>query len=308
MEKKKLIKVVPYNPAWPPMFESEAVKIKEALGENCIGIDHIGSTSIPSLSAKPIIDIMAIVVDIKAIDLSNFNMQQLGYDCLGEYGFLLRRFFVKKDAFHVHVFQQGDPEIERHLKFRDWMRNNPNDRNAYAALKNKLAQKFSNDMSAYCFGKDEFVALIDEKAGWHGIRIVKAFTEKEWGTIRAFRQKYFSNKLQSDDPFIDTFNDPKHVHLVVCKKIDIIGYAHIQFSSVNIGVIRFILIEENKRNQKFGSQLLTFIEKWLKNRDCKKIYSKSSPETLEFFKQHGFIHMLFDDAKGSEAFLGKFLP
>ncbi|CAN5271606.1 GNAT family N-acetyltransferase [soil metagenome] len=290
-----MIEVVTYNPVWPEVFESEAIKITEALGNNCIAIHHIGSTSVPGLSAKPIIDIMPIVLNIKTVDLNNFNMQQLGYDVKGEYGFMLRRFFVKENAFHVHVFEQNNPEIERHLKFRDWMRRHLDDRNAYAALKKNLAKKFSNDRTAYCFGKDEFVATIDEKAGWHGIRIVKAFTEKEWDTIKAFRKKYFFDKLQIPDPYTHTFNDPNHVHIVVCQKVDIIGYAHIQFCSDDKAVIRFILIDENKRNQNFGSQLLIFIEKWLKSRECKGIYSEPSPETLQFYKQYGFIDMPYDE-------------
>ncbi len=147
-----MIEIVTHNPAWSKMFESEAVKIKKILGSNCINIYHIGSTSVPDLAAKPIIDIMPVVHDIKAVDLCNFNMQQLGYEVKGEYGFMLRRFFIKKNAFYVHVFEENNPEIERHLKFCDWMRNHPNDRNEYASLKEKLAQKFSHDRTSYCFG------------------------------------------------------------------------------------------------------------------------------------------------------------
>lgn len=307
-----MIEVVAYNPIWPKIFESEAIKIKKALGNNCIDIHHIGSTSIPDLIAKPIIDIMPVVLNIKTVDLDNFNMQQLGYEVLGEYGFILRRFFVKENAFHVHVFEQNNPETERHLKFRDWMRSHPDDRNSYAALKKDLAQKFSNDRTSYCFGKDEFVALIDEKAGWDGIRIVKAFTEKEWNAIKIFRNKYYFDKFQSSDPHTHTFNDPNHTHIVVCQKTDIIGYTHVQFYTDNKAVIRFFMIVENKRNQKFGSQLLEFIEKWLKSRNCKSIYSRASQEELRFYKKHGFIEMPFDNTDNFETIsrdvsLGKIL-
>lgn len=163
-----MIRVVKYNPEWVQTFHDEAIKIKEALGNNCTETHHIGSTSVPGLSAKPIIDILPVVVDLRAVDEKNFKMQELGYEVKGEYGFMLRRFFVKAKAFHVHVFEQNNSDIERHLKFRNWMRNNPKDRDAYATLKKDLAKHYPNDMTSYCLGKDEFIGNIDEKAGWHG--------------------------------------------------------------------------------------------------------------------------------------------
>lgn len=283
-----MIEIVKYNPMWPQIFQDEAAKIKEALGNNCLTIHHIGSTSIPGLSAKPIIDILPVVFNLKDVDASNANMQKLGYEVKGEYGFMLRRYFVKESAFNVHVFEEDNPEIDRYLKFRNWMRNNPDDRIAYASLKEKLAEKHCNDITAYCFGKDEFVADIDEKSGWHGIRIVKALFENEWNALKKFREKYFHESLQQSDPYLDLLNDPAHVHLVVLKKTDIIGYAHIQLCPDSKAIIHFIFIDEKKRKQNFGREFLIFIEKWLRSRDFKNLHSKISPETLEFFKKYGF--------------------
>jgi len=296
-----LIKVAKYNPAWPQLFQDEATKIKEAIGNNCIAIYHIGSTSVSGLSAKPIIDILPVVLNLKDVDASNLNMQQLGYEVKGECGFMLRRFFVKENAFHVHVFEQSNPEIERHLKFRNWMRNNPEDRDAYASLKEKLAERYANDRTSYCFGKDEFVANIDEKAGWHGIRIVKALTENEWNTLKIIREKYFYENHKKFDPYKNLFNDPVHVHLVVLKKTDIIGYAHIQLYPDSRAVIHFIFIDENKRKQNFGSELLTFIEKWLRSRGYKSLYSKISPITSRFFEKYGFSDMPLNNRVGDDA-------
>jgi GrpB-like predicted nucleotidyltransferase (UPF0157 family) len=294
---------------WPQIFQDEAAKIKEALGDNCIAIHHIGSTSVSELSAKPIIDILPVVFSLKDVEASNANMKKLGYEVKGEYGFMLRRFFVKENTFHVHVFEQGDPEIERHLKFRNWMISHPEDRMAYASLKEDLAKKYSDDRAAYCFGKDKFVANIDEKAGWHGIRIVKALTEHEWSTLKKFREEYFYKHKQLPDPYINLLNDPAHVHLVVLKKTDIIGYAHIEIYPDNKSVIHFIFISENKRNKNIGSELLKFIEKWLLSRDFKNLYSKISPETLGFLQKNGFQDMQFNNAVGNnhEKFVGKLL-
>ncbi len=160
---KKNIEVVPYSPEWPKMFASEAELIKQALGNNCITVHHIGSTSVPNLSAKPIIDILPVVKDIQEVDKATKALESLGYEAKGEYGIAFRRYFQKgKNArtHNVHVYQEGDPEINRYLKFRDWMRSHPDDAEKYAKLKEGLAAKFPEDILQYCNGKDAFVASI----------------------------------------------------------------------------------------------------------------------------------------------------
>lgn len=145
----KNLEVVPYNPKWPEMFASEAELIKQALGNNCLTIHHIGSTSVPGLSAKPLIDILPVVRDIQEVDKATKSMEVLGYEAKGEHGIAFRRFFHKrKDArtHNVHIYQEGDPEISRYLKFRDWMRTHPDDAESYAKLKKELAAKFPEDI------------------------------------------------------------------------------------------------------------------------------------------------------------------
>lgn len=263
-----MIKLIPYQTTWPQEFALEAKKIQQALGKNCIAIHHIGSTSVPELSAKPIIDILPVVADLKAVDACNGNMQQLGYEVKGEWGFMLRRFFMKENAFNVHVFEENNPDIERHLKFRDWMRSHPEDRDRYEALKLALAAKFSNDRTAYTIGKDEFIANIDEQAGWKGIRIVKALTDNEWNAVTSFRKVYY-NKNHLHDPFIELLTDSNHTHLVVLKKTEIIGYAHVQLCPDNQAIIHHVYINENYREFSYDKELMSFIEKWLYTRDFK---------------------------------------
>ncbi|CDZ81906.1 dephospho-CoA kinase/protein folding accessory domain-containing protein [Candidatus Rubidus massiliensis] len=89
----RTVKVVSYDPKWPLMFEAEAALIKQALGSNCLAVHHIGSTSIPGLSAKPIIDILPVVKNILEVDASTEAMENLGYDVKGEYGIAFRRYF-----------------------------------------------------------------------------------------------------------------------------------------------------------------------------------------------------------------------
>ena len=171
MSTNRIIKFVPYNPEWPKLFIKEANHIQGALGKNCICIHHIGSTSVPGLSAKPVIDMMPVVRDITQVNESNSAMQELGYEAKGEYGIPFRRYFQKgaePRTHQAHVFEEGNPEIERHLKFCEWMRLHPDDRDAYAKLKQELAQQHPNDIIAYCLGKDAFMAEIDVKTGCSG--------------------------------------------------------------------------------------------------------------------------------------------
>ncbi len=191
---KRKIEVIEYDPQWPVLFELEAERVKQALGCNCITVHHIGSTSIPGLSAKPIIDMLPVVRDIQEVDKATKAMECLGYEAKGEYGMAFRRYFQKGGnvrTHHVHVYEEGDPEISRYLKFRDWMRSHPADAENYAKLKVELAEKFPHDILQYCNGKDAFVASIDAKDGFDGWRIVQALTDREWAAVRRFTPKIF---------------------------------------------------------------------------------------------------------------------
>ena len=113
------IVVVDYRPEWAEAFQREAARIAKVLGENMVAIHHIGSTSVPGLCAKPIIDIMPVVRDIGAVDGCNAGFVALGYTPMGEFGIPGRRYFHKggdERTHHVHVFAEENREaIERHL-------------------------------------------------------------------------------------------------------------------------------------------------------------------------------------------------
>lgn len=298
-----LIEVVPYDPNWSREFEQEAGKIKKALGDNCIEIHHVGSTSIPNLAAKPIIDMIPVVLDISKVDSANAAMQALGYEAKGEYGMLFRRYFQKGDSLrthHAHIFEFGNPEIERHLKFGDWMRAHPEDRDAYARLKQELAHQHPYDINAYCAGKESFIAAIDKKAGFNGLRVVKALTPHEWDKVRHLRQFYFFDKAGLSDPYTWTFENDDHVHFVLYQGSDIIGYAHLQLWPKGRAALRIIVIDEAKRNHQYGSQFLSLCEKWLKSQGKCSLHVESSPYALKFYRNNGYINMAFDDPDGYE--------
>ncbi len=162
------ITVVPYNPRWPAAFEAEAAQLSAVLRGNLLRIFHIGSTSVPGLAAKPIIDIMPVVRDISAVDVQTAQFAALGYEALGEFGIAGRRYFRKgggNRTHHVHMFAGGDVQnILRHLAFRDYLRSHPAACAEYAALKTALAAKHPHDIDAYCGGKDAFVKQTEQAA------------------------------------------------------------------------------------------------------------------------------------------------
>lgn len=298
---QRKIEVVKYDPKWPELFKSEAELVKHALGCNCIEIHHIGSTAIPGLSAKPIIDMLPVVHDIQEVDHAIEAMESLGYEAKGEYGMAFRRYFQKgknSRTHHVHVYQEGDPEISRYLKFRDWMRSHQSDAENYAQLKLDLAKKFPHDILQYCNGKDAFVASIDIKDGFDGWRMVKALTDREWNAVRLFRQKYFFKS--KEDPYTWTFTHKDHIHFVFYKNAEIIGYAHLQLWHDNRAALRMIAIDEHYRNLGFGRQFLRLCERWLSHQGVKKLLIQSSQEAYQFYRHHGYGEMPFNDPDGYE--------
>ncbi len=160
--------VVPYNPLWPDFFQEETEKFASILGEEAGSIHHIGITAIPDIHAKPIIDILIEVADIKKVDSFNRAMIRQGYQPKGEFGIPGRPFFIKggyaNRTCHIHIFEAKNPEICRHLRFRDYMIAHPKDAQAYSRLKQALAQKCPEDIKSYMAGKDAFIKEIDKKA------------------------------------------------------------------------------------------------------------------------------------------------
>lgn len=169
------IEVLPHNPRWKELFRDEAEQIGQALGDEAVAIHHIGSTAIPGISAKPILDILIEVKDIRKVNTMNPRMEALGYKSLGEYGIPGRRFFVKggdeNRSHHVHIFQQGDPEVERHLNFRDFLTCHPVEALEYSRLKEDLARQFPTDIGGYMEGKNGMIQVLERRAMiWKALR------------------------------------------------------------------------------------------------------------------------------------------
>ena len=162
------ITVVEYDSLWGKKYEEESSLIKDILADNCIAIYHIGSTSVPGLAAKPIIDIMVAVRSLEKVDCVADAFSKIGYEYLGEFGISGRRYLRKggdERTHQLHIFQMDDwSNIGRHLAFRNYMRTHEKERTEYAKLKIELAQKFPYDIDGYCDGKEDFVRKVEKCA------------------------------------------------------------------------------------------------------------------------------------------------
>jgi GrpB-like predicted nucleotidyltransferase (UPF0157 family) len=163
------VEVVPHNPRWRDAFEAEAKHVAAALGENVVAIHHIGSTAIPDVCAKPVVDLLVEVRDVTEVDGRSSAMESLGYEVMGEYGIAGRRYFRKDSregirTHNIHAFEAGSAEVERHLAFRDYMIAHPGDAQRYSELKRRLAEEHPQSMDGYMDGKDGFIKEMDRRA------------------------------------------------------------------------------------------------------------------------------------------------
>ena len=165
----KSVYLEPHDPRWAREFLSEAAAITDVLGASINAIHHIGSTAIPGIYAKPIIDMLGVTHDLTILDNCSSWLQSLNYEALGEFGIAGRRYFRKNSpsgtrTHHLHVFEDGSPEITRHLAFRDYLTAHASDARDYEELKLRLAADFPHDIRLYTEGKDQLVREIDTRA------------------------------------------------------------------------------------------------------------------------------------------------
>ncbi|MCG8592064.1 MAG: GrpB family protein [Proteobacteria bacterium] len=162
------VELVTHDPAWREAFERERQELRSVLDERALAIEHIGSTAVGELIAKPIVDIAIGVRDLDTAQEWIPALARLGYHFLDYPENTTRRFFKKGAAgatHHVHVLEADGAEYRDHLRFRDALRADPARRDAYAALKHELAAAHSRDRIAYSDAKSEFVAEVLAESG-----------------------------------------------------------------------------------------------------------------------------------------------
>ena len=152
--------LAPHDLRWAEMAAAESARLKTALGDVVLTVHHIGSTAIPGIAAKPTVDLMPVVSDLKVLEARRGDVEALGYLWRGEFGIPGRRYCVlERDGqrvFHVHFFAEDHPNIEAQLRFRDYLRAHRDEALAYEAIKREAAAAHAEDSLAYN----------EHKAGW----------------------------------------------------------------------------------------------------------------------------------------------
>jgi GrpB-like predicted nucleotidyltransferase (UPF0157 family) len=164
------VELAEYDSTWADLFEEERGRLGGIFDGSALGIEHIGSTSVPGLCAKPIVDVM---VGLRRLELSAgqiASMEGLGYEYLGEYGLSGRLFFRKQTrTHHVHVVEHGGPHWERQLLFRDALRSDADERRRYAEFKRRLVAE-GHPRDVYTELKTPFIREIEARARARGVR------------------------------------------------------------------------------------------------------------------------------------------
>jgi putative glutamine amidotransferase len=156
------------DPSWPEAFERESARVAQALGDAALRIEHVGSTSVPGLAAKPVIDIQVSVASLTPRSAVVQPLVAIGYTHAIDPIETEHEFLSKEEnggrSVHVHLCEAGGGWERRHLAFRDWLRTHPEDASAYQALKRELAARHPRDIQTYVDGKTAFITSIEQRA------------------------------------------------------------------------------------------------------------------------------------------------
>ncbi len=164
------VELVPHSPQWAEIAQTEGARLKAALGDTLLRVEHMGSTAIPGIMAKPIIDFIPIVTSLDTLDAAQSKVEALGYDYLGEFGIPTRRYcrlndpLTGKRKFQLHCFAQDSPQIARHLAFRDYLQAHPEKAREYEAEKRRAAARHPDNVLLYNDAKNDWIKRTEQEA------------------------------------------------------------------------------------------------------------------------------------------------
>ncbi len=162
--------VVPYNPRWSDLFEALAARVRRALGDELtVTVEHVGSTSVPGLAAKPVIDLDVIIPTAADLPVVTERLATIGYVHEGDKGLPGRDAFLWPPGevrHHLYVCPKGSVPLQEHLLFRDYLRAHPEEAQRCSDLKRELAVRYQDDRLAYSEAKTEYVLGVLKKAGY----------------------------------------------------------------------------------------------------------------------------------------------
>ena len=254
--KTKPIEVIDYNSDWPQMFEEESGLIKQRLGNNCLEVHHIGSTSVPGLCAKPILDILCIVDDLS----SSLVLQDLGYEFKGEVNIPLRYYFTNKTRLlrvNLHVVEPNHGFTSLNLCFRDYLRTHEEACLAYGNLKDRLLkdpksfQVITPPFPGYTLGKNQFIKDILDKAGYEDYSMNFCLHASEWEAYHRICG------TQVTDPRADN-----HFSFVLYKGTKMVAAALVESVMENEAILWHLATDSWDKTHEFELRMMSLLEKW----------------------------------------------
>ena len=295
----KQIELHQYNSSWPIIYENRAKSIKEALNDNLIEIHHIGSTSVPSLSAKPCIDIIGVVQNFKAAIPA---LESIGYESRGEMHLPFREYYRHGKEVNLHLYEKASPEVNLNIAFRNYLRAHPECVKEYQELKDNLLKdsnsyiKNNSNYTGYNLGKDAFIRSIIAKTDYDELRLMYCNHHHEWQQYHLIRKtELFDRHNIVYNPNHPTVNDHNCYHFVFYKKVEIIGVAMIQFLADGTAALRSLATVPAHRNKGYARELMLLLEKWVKIRGKKVIKLHSALDAEHFYRKLGYVDVEFDD-------------
>ncbi len=293
------IVVRPYNPEYPSLYKKEALLLKSILGSNLLMIEHIGSTAVPSLLSKPIIDILISVRDLSLVDEKKEEFIANGYEYLGEYGIKNRRYLRKggdERTHQVHIFPSSSSHVLfRHICVRDYLLSHPQKAKEYGDLKRGLAIQYPYDIEAYCDGKETFMKELENLAfDWYQERIfLRKYQEKDLSSlIRLFQEtvtnipeadySFLERKAWSENIFPEKWNKSlkEHLSYVALLEGKIVGFADMAFD----GYFDRLYVAKDYQGRGIATLLLKRLESEIKG----PYRVEASISALSFFIKHGY--------------------
>lgn len=180
--KRHTVRLVPYDPRWAVLFESEAAALWECVRNLVVDIQHVGSTAAPDMLAKPILDVAVAVTSRRVIPEVASRLARAGFVDRGDAGsdggyLLVKELEPDVRLVHVHIVEIEDPQWQEYLTFRDALRSDPNLRRDYADLKRGLAERHPSDRKSYTDGKQRFIR--DALDRLHNVRTTEAARSRE---------------------------------------------------------------------------------------------------------------------------------
>lgn len=168
--KTKRITVLPYDPQWKRSFEAIRLELAAALGDLALRIEHVGSTSVEGLRAKPIIDIDVVIRNDTPMETVIAALAEIGYQHEGNLGIPQREAFCYEgkhhlQQHHLYICPESSPELRRHTVFLDYLRTHPEEAAEYGRIKQEAARLYSEDIDGYIAHKGSFIALLYQRCG-----------------------------------------------------------------------------------------------------------------------------------------------